>query len=157
LPKDAGLSVLPLNAQIARQLGLSEDTKGLVINAVDPNSDAGEKELQRGDVILSVGNRAITTVAELEAGIRAAQSAGRTAIGVQIVRPGQPPLYIGLRLQETQETQDVTSPAFSPIGARVALKHQGPTPLLLLYSTQRAGKLQRLAHGSLGQLAIHIT
>jgi serine protease Do len=70
-----------------------------VINAVDPNSDAGEKELQRGDVILSVGNRAITTVAELEAGIRAAQSAGRTAIGVQIVRPGQPPLYIGLRLR----------------------------------------------------------
>jgi serine protease Do len=55
--------------------------------------------LARRDVILSVGNRPVASVADLEAGIRAAQAAGRTAIGVQVVRPGQPPLYIGLRLR----------------------------------------------------------
>jgi serine protease Do len=97
--KALGLSVRAVTPQIARQLGMPEDTKGLVILGVDPSSDAGSKELARRDVILSVGNRPVASVADLEAGIRAAQAAGRTAIGVQVVRPGQPPLYIGLRLR----------------------------------------------------------
>ena len=97
--KALGLTVQALTPQISRQLGLAEDTKGLVIAKVDPSSDAGAKELQRGDVILSVGSQPVTSVAQFEAGIRAAQSAGRTAIGVQVARPGQPPLYIGLRLR----------------------------------------------------------
>ena len=97
--KALGISVQTLTPQISRQIGLPEDTKGLVIAKVDPSSDAGTKELQRGDIILSIGNQPLTSVAQFEAGIRAAQAAGRTAIGVQVARPGQPPIYIGLRLR----------------------------------------------------------
>jgi len=99
IDKALGLAVRPVNPQIARQLGLDDDTKGLVILGVDPNSDAGAKDVQRRDVILSVGNKPVATVADLEAGIRAAQAAGRTAVGVQILRPGQPAIYVGLRLR----------------------------------------------------------
>lgn len=99
IEKALGLAVRPLNAQINRQLGLDEASKGLVILGVDPSSDAGAKDLQRRDVILSVGNRPVESLADLEAGIRAAQAAGRSAIGIQLQRPGQPPIYVGLRLR----------------------------------------------------------
>ncbi|HMO09777.1 MAG TPA: amidase family protein, partial [Paracoccaceae bacterium] len=39
--------------QIARQLGLTDTVRGVVVNAVDPNADAGQKGLRRGDIILS--------------------------------------------------------------------------------------------------------
>jgi hypothetical protein len=41
----------------------------------------------------------VSTVGEIENSIRAAQTAGRTAIGVQWMRPGQPPIYVGIRLR----------------------------------------------------------
>ena len=47
-----GLSVLPLTPQIAGQIGLPADTRGLVISVVDGSSDAGTKGLQRGDISL---------------------------------------------------------------------------------------------------------
>jgi serine protease Do len=50
-------------------------------------------------VLLSINNTAVNTVGEFENGIRAAQTAGRTAVGVQWMRPGQPPIYVGIRLR----------------------------------------------------------
>ena len=94
-----GVSVLPLTPQIARQLGASEDTKGLVINAVDPSSDAGVKGLQRGDIILSANYRSVATVSELEDTIRAAKSTNRTALLLRVQRRGQPATYLPVRLR----------------------------------------------------------
>jgi len=94
-----GLSVLPLTPQIARQLGASEDTEGLVINAVDPSSDAGSKGLRRGDIILSANYRTVTTVEGLENAIREARNASRDALLLRVQRRGQPPAYIPIRLR----------------------------------------------------------
>ena len=94
-----GLSMLPLTPQIARQLGFSEDTKGLVINAVDPSSDSGTKGLQRGDVVLSANYQTITTVAGLEQALRAAKSANRAALLLRVQRRGQPATYVPVRLR----------------------------------------------------------
>jgi len=97
--KSLGISVLPLTPQIARQLGASEDTKGVVVNAVDPSSDAGAKGLQRGDIILSANYRNVSSVAELEDTIRAAKSAGREAMLLRVQRRGQPATYVPIRLR----------------------------------------------------------
>lgn len=94
-----GLSVLPMNPQIAGQIGLPASTRGLVIAAVDGTSDAGTKGLQRGDVILSVNYREITAVAELEAAIRAARAENRSAVLLYLQRRGQPPAYVPVRLR----------------------------------------------------------
>ena len=53
-----GIAAIPLTAQIARQLGASEDTKGVVITAVDDSADAAAKGLQRGDIVLSANYKA---------------------------------------------------------------------------------------------------
>ena len=97
--KALGLSVLPLSPQIARQLGVPETTRGVVISAVDGSSDAGSKGLQRGDIVLSANYRDVTTVADLEAQVRAAQGASRTAVLLRVQRRGQPAIYMPVRLR----------------------------------------------------------
>ena len=97
--KAMGLSVLPMTPQIARQLGASEDTQGLVVSVVDPSSDAGSKGLQRGDIILSANYRPITTIAALEEAIRSAKTGNRVALLLRIQRRGQPATYVAIRLR----------------------------------------------------------
>ncbi len=94
-----GLSVLPMNPQIAGQIGLPADTRGLVVSVVDGSSDAGSKGLQRGDVILSVNYREVSTVAELESLIRAAKAENRAAVLLRVQRRGQPATYLPVRLR----------------------------------------------------------
>jgi serine protease Do len=43
IQQSLGLAAIPLTTQIARQLGASDDTRGVVVTAVDDSSDAGSK------------------------------------------------------------------------------------------------------------------
>ncbi|WP_185998939.1 Do family serine endopeptidase [Novosphingobium sp.] len=97
--KSLGLSVTPLTSQIARQLGASEGTKGLVIVAVDPSSDAGQKGFARGFIILSANNAPVSTQADLENAIKAAKADGRSAILLRVQPRGQPAAFVPLRLR----------------------------------------------------------
>jgi len=94
-----GISVIPLTPRIARQLGASEDTAGLVINAVDPSADAARKGLRRGDIVLSANYKAIDSVAELETAIRGAKRSNRDALLLRVQRRGQPATYVPVRLR----------------------------------------------------------
>ncbi|MCB2048851.1 MAG: Do family serine endopeptidase [Novosphingobium sp.] len=93
-----GMSVIPLTPQIAGQIGASADTKGVVIAAVDPNSDAGQKGLRRGDIVLSANYRAVQTVEALSDAIRTAKQSGRDAVLLRVQRRGQPAAYVPVRL-----------------------------------------------------------
>ncbi len=97
--KALGVSVLPLTAQIARQLGMPEETQGLVVNVVDASSDAGAKGLRRGDIILSANYRPVTAVAQLEAIVREAKTSNRAAVLLRVQRGGQPAAYLPIRLR----------------------------------------------------------
>lgn len=99
IQKSLGLSVIPLTPVIARQLGSSETTRGVVVTAVDDSSDAGAKGLQRGDIILSAGNRAVSNVADLSSAVAAARTENRVAVLLRVQRRGQPALYLPVRLR----------------------------------------------------------
>ena len=94
-----GLQVLPLTAQIAGQIGVGANTRGLVVAAVDQNSDAARKGLQRGDVILSANYKPVTTLSELEAVVREAQAGKRDAVLLRVQRRGGQPGFVGVRLR----------------------------------------------------------
>ncbi|NBC36588.1 Do family serine endopeptidase [Novosphingobium sp. FSY-8] len=94
-----GLRLRPLTPAIARELNMQPGTQGLVVADVDASSDAGAKGLQSGDVLLAAGGRPVGSLAELEGVIRAAKAAGRSAISLQVLRPGEQPVFIGLRLR----------------------------------------------------------
>lgn len=97
--KALGLSIQPLTLQIARQLGVS-DVEGLVINAVNPNSDAARKGLRRGDIILSANYRQTNSAEALEEAINTAKDEDRDALLLRVQRRGRPATYIPVRLQQ---------------------------------------------------------
>jgi serine protease Do len=95
-----GISAIPLTPGITRQLGIATDTRGIVITGVDGSTDAGTKGLRRGDVILSANNRPVLTQAELDAQVKAVSAQGRNAILLQILRRGQPAIFLPVRLRD---------------------------------------------------------
>ncbi len=99
IQQSLGLAAMPLTAQIARQLGAGEDTKGVVITAVDTSGDAAAKGLQRGDIVLSANYKAVATLADLEGVVRQAKAENREAVLLRIQRRGQPPIYVPVRLR----------------------------------------------------------
>jgi len=98
--KALGLRVQALTTTIARQLGVGEGTHGLVIAAVDPSSDAAAKGLARGDIITQVNYQPVASVAGLNGILRAATETHRAAVLLQVVRHGQPPQFVPVRLKK---------------------------------------------------------
>jgi serine protease Do len=99
LEKALGIRAIPLTPQIAGQLGLNTTAKGLVVTDVDPNSDAGQKGMDRGTVIFSANGQPVTTAAQLEAIVKSAQAAGREAILLRAQARGGPAISVPVRLR----------------------------------------------------------
>lgn len=91
LPQSLGLQAVPLTPQIAAQLGVGSDTRGLVVTDIDPNSDAASKSITPGTIVLSANGRTVGSVADLERVIADAKAAGREAVLLRVrPRNGQP-------------------------------------------------------------------
>src|SRR5882672_9944644 len=72
--KDAleGVTLENLDAESARQLGLSPATKGVVVTDISPSSPEAESGLRRGDVIQEVNHQPVKNVSELNEAIHKA-------------------------------------------------------------------------------------
>ncbi len=93
-----GLQVTPMTARIAAQLGVSPDTKGVVVLGINPSSDAAQKGMSRGDIIMSANYRAIESVADLEAVVKKARSDNRDSVLLQVKKRGRSPQFAAIRL-----------------------------------------------------------
>ena len=94
-----GLQVVPVSPTIARQLGVAANTQGLAIVAVDQNSDAARKGLQRRDIIKSANYQPVSSIEDLEQAITKAEQDDRDAVLLQFQRPGGPTVYRPVRLR----------------------------------------------------------
>lgn len=89
-----GLSVEALTPDIARQMGLSPTTTGVLVAGVDPDSPNAEK-LRAGDVIEEAAGKPVRTPEDL------AQAIGSTTDGAAVllrVNRGGRPLYVGAEI-----------------------------------------------------------
>ena len=94
-----GLSVIPLDAEIARALGMTTDVKGIVVDV--PGTGTGAQVgLRRGDVIVSANYKPLNTPEGLAAAVKEAQAAGRGAILLGVKRRGAPTQYVTARLED---------------------------------------------------------
>jgi len=93
-----GLSLAPLTPEAARTSNLPATARGVIITAVDPNSNAGEQGLQRGDLIASVNNQPVTSPAQVVAAVDAARKAGRSSVLLLVQRGNAPALFIGINI-----------------------------------------------------------
>lgn len=95
-----GLQVLDMTPDIALQLRVPGSTRGAVIADVDSASDAANRGLQRGDIVVAANFAPIAGTAGLDNAIKAAKAAGRPSVTLEIQRPGQPGTnFVALRLR----------------------------------------------------------
>jgi len=85
---DLGLTVSSLDDQLRSQFNLTGETDGVIILSVDPDSQAAREGLVPGEVIVEVGQEAVTSPAEISDRIEAARDAGRRSVLLLIERDG---------------------------------------------------------------------
>ena len=94
-----GVSVIPLDAEIARALGMTTDVKGIVVDV--PGAGTGAQVgLRRGDVIVSANYKPLSTAEGLATAIKEAQAANRGAILLGVKRRGAATQYVTVRLED---------------------------------------------------------
>jgi serine protease Do len=93
-----GLSLAPLTPELGRAANLPATAHGVIITAVDPNANAAEQGLQRGDLIVSVNNQPVSTPAHVIAAVEAARKAGRSSVLLLVQRAGTPAVFVGVNI-----------------------------------------------------------
>jgi serine protease Do len=91
-----GLSLAPLTPELARAANLPAGVRGVIVTAVDPNSDAADDGLQRGDLIISVNQQPVTTPAQVVAAVDGARRAGRDSVLLLVKRGNSPEAFVGV-------------------------------------------------------------
>ncbi|NVO00782.1 MAG: DegQ family serine endoprotease [Geobacteraceae bacterium] len=69
---------------------------GVLVTAVDPESSAAATGIQKGDIVISVNQRKITTLADYENAMIAADKQGSVAL---LIRRGSTSIYFALKLR----------------------------------------------------------
>jgi serine protease Do len=82
--EDFGLAIAP-----------ADDEAGVMVTDVDPNGQAAERGLQPGDVILSVGDDAVKSPADVEKMVEDAKEGGMKAVLLR-VKTGEQTRFVAL-------------------------------------------------------------
>lgn len=88
-----GLTLQPLTPQVAKQFGFDEGVEGMVVTVVDPSGVAADAGIARGDVILEINRKAVSSTESVESALQSAE--GRPVL-LLISRRGQT-LYLTLK------------------------------------------------------------
>jgi S1-C subfamily serine protease len=67
-----GVSVAPLTPDMASRAGVPRDTRGLMVQDVDPDGRAASAGIRPGDVIVEVNQKPVGSVADLRSAVRGA-------------------------------------------------------------------------------------
>jgi serine protease Do len=75
-----GLRFSALTPEMRDRFGIDQGMQGVVVLAVDPDSDAAKKGLSTGDVIVAVGNKPVHAPADVTVRVKDAQYARRDSV-----------------------------------------------------------------------------
>jgi serine protease Do len=88
-PSVLGMSLGPLDDVTRRRLNAPSTLNGVLVESVAQTSDAGQKGLRRGDIIVRAGDRPVTAPSDLTAVVEEAKKAGRASVLVGVYRQGR--------------------------------------------------------------------
>jgi len=87
-----------LSDSMRGEMGLAEDSEGLVVLSVDETTEAFEKGLRAGDLITEAGQQKVRDLAALDDRIAEAKEAGRKSLLLLVRRNGDP-RFVALGLE----------------------------------------------------------
>lgn len=94
-----GLDLANLNADLRKRYKIKDTVKGVVITAVDPSSNAAEKHLSPGDVIVEVAQQAVQNADDLQKRIDQLKSEGRRSALFLVANADGEVRFVALNLQ----------------------------------------------------------
>ena len=94
-----GMDLAPITDALRAEMDLPAETRGLVVGAVDPDSDAGNEGVEPGDLITEANQTPVATVSDLKAQADEAREAGRKSLLILLRRDGDP-RFVALGLDE---------------------------------------------------------
>ena len=83
-----GMTLAPLSSVERGQLGLDTSARGVVVENVEPGSQADHSGVQAGDLIRRIGNEPVTSPREVIAKIHLAERDRKEAVPVLVTRNG---------------------------------------------------------------------
>ncbi len=96
-----GLGLSSLTPESRRAYNLADDVAGVVITKVDPDSDAADKGLQPGDVVLKIGNHAVKSPSDVQSGIAEAQKGGHKSVLLLVARQSGGTGFVAVDIGQT--------------------------------------------------------
>ncbi|HEY1561126.1 MAG TPA: Do family serine endopeptidase [Caulobacteraceae bacterium] len=92
-----GMNLAPLSPSERQEFNLGQNARGVVIEGVNGTSDASDKGLQRGDVIVRAGDREVASTGDIAAAVSTWKKEGRKEIPLAINRGGRT-LFVPLKI-----------------------------------------------------------
>lgn len=99
--KALGLSLASINGEIRRKFNLPRNMEGVAIVGIDENSEAFEKGIRPGDIVVLVGqdHTNVKVPADIVSKVEKARKAGQKFFLLQIARSGDQLLFVTLRIE----------------------------------------------------------
>ncbi len=98
LRQSLGVSVSALTDEMRGQLKIDKMVSGVIISGLNPNSDAAQKGLAAGDIIIAINRMPTNTPDAAAAAVDAARKGGAEIVALQ-VRRGENVFFRGIKLQ----------------------------------------------------------
>jgi serine protease Do len=92
-----GMSLAPIDPAARRQYSIADAVRGVLVEGVKGTSDAGEKGLRRGDVIVRAGDREVASANDVSVAVGEWKRAGRSSIPLAVNRGGRT-LFVPIKI-----------------------------------------------------------
>ena len=94
-----GLTLSEIDDELRTELALPEEAAGVAVIEVDENSDAFEKGMRAGDIIVEVNQEQVETPQDVASLMDAVRDAGRKSVLLTVAR-GENRRFVGLSLEQ---------------------------------------------------------
>lgn len=96
-----GLGLAAVTPEVRRAYNLDDNVSGVLVTRVDPDSDAADKGIEPGDVVVSIGNKPVHSPQEIKAAADGAHAQGRKSVLVLVEGSNGGQRFVALKVGQT--------------------------------------------------------